>query len=76
MVGSAGGVVDADVLGDFAGGLGEEAHHAVGYLLCDTLKVTGSESVGLVPASLGRFFVNEADPTGGGTGHAIRVCEA
>jgi hypothetical protein len=45
------------------------------YLLRDTLKVTGSEAVGLAPAALGIFFVNEADPTGGGTGHTIRVCE-
>lgn len=30
FIGRAGGVVDADVLGYFAGGLGEEAHHAVG----------------------------------------------
>src|SRR5690606_8591644 len=30
LVGGAGGVVDADVLGDFAGGAGEVAHHAVG----------------------------------------------
>ena len=44
------------------------------YLLRDTLKVTGSDSLGLDPASLGIFFVNEADPTGGGTGHTVRVC--
>ena len=44
------------------------------YLLRDTLKVTGSEALGLAPAALGIFFVNEADPTGGGTGHTIRVC--
>ena len=46
------------------------------YLLRDTLKVTGSEALGLTPAALGIFFVNEADPTGGGTGHTIRVCAA
>ena len=30
VVGGTGGVVNADVLGDFAGGAGEEAEHAVG----------------------------------------------
>ena len=44
------------------------------YLLRDTLKVTGSEALGLAPAVLGIFFVNEAEPSGGGTGHTIRVC--
>lgn len=46
------------------------------YLLRDTLKVVGSETLGLAPASLGIFFVNETDPTGGGTGHTIKVCHA
>lgn len=45
------------------------------YLLRDTVKVTGSVTLGLAPAALGLFFVNEEDPTGGGTGHTIRVCE-
>jgi hypothetical protein len=46
------------------------------YLLRDTLKVTGSAALVLDPAALGIFFVNEADPTGGGTGHTIKVCGA
>ena len=44
------------------------------YLLRDTLKVWVANVIGLTPA-LGIFFVNEADPTGGGTGHTIRICE-
>ena len=44
------------------------------YLLRDTLKVLGSTEAGLAPATLGIFYLNEADPLGGGTGHTIRVC--
>lgn len=46
---------------------------AAAYLLRDTLKVVGSEALGLAPASLGIFFVNKEHPTGGGTGHTITV---
>ena len=45
------------------------------YLLRDTLKVAGCDGLGLDPASFGCFFVNEADPISGGTGHTIRVCQ-
>lgn len=45
------------------------------YLLRDTLKVLGCESMGLAPARLGVFYVNPESPKGGGTGHTIRVCE-
>jgi hypothetical protein len=44
------------------------------YLLRDTLKVTGHEGSGLPPASAGLFYINEADPLAGGTGHTLRVC--
>jgi hypothetical protein len=44
------------------------------YLLRDTLKVVGSESAALGPATAGIFYVNRADPMKGGTGHTIRVC--
>jgi hypothetical protein len=70
---------DAGRLGDYyrthRHGPSSAATSKATYQLRDTLKVTGSESLGLAPASLGIFFVNEADPTGGGTGHTIRVCE-
>lgn len=46
------------------------------YLLRDTLKVVGNEEAGLAPAVAGLFYVNEADPFAGGTGHTIRVCLA
>ena len=45
------------------------------YLLRDTLKVVGSEVLGLAPTTMGIFFVNENQPNGGGTGHTVRVCE-
>jgi hypothetical protein len=43
-------------------------------LLRDTLKVMGCAEAGLAPATLGIFYVNQLDPTGGGTGHTMRVC--
>jgi len=46
------------------------------YLLRDTLKVLGDPPLDLAPATVGIFYVNEADPLGGGTGHTIRVCRA
>ena len=45
------------------------------YLLRNTLKVVGSTKLGLSPAALGIFRVNPTDPSGGGTGHTIKVCE-
>ncbi len=45
------------------------------YLLRDTLKVAGSPEQGLRPAAAGLFYVNEADPLSGGTGHTIRVSQ-
>ena len=44
------------------------------YLLRDTLKVTGSPTLELAPASLGLFYVDLDNPEAGGTGHTIRVC--
>lgn len=45
------------------------------YLLRDTLKVAGSPALSLDAASFGCFYVNEADPISGGTGHTLRVCQ-
>jgi len=45
------------------------------YLLRDTLKVLGSSSLKLPPATCGIFYVNESNPLAGGTGHTIRVCQ-
>ena len=44
------------------------------YLLRDTLKVVGAAELDLEPAIAGIFYVNQADPISGGTGHTIRVC--
>ena len=44
------------------------------YLLRDTLKVVGSASLELRPASLALFYVDLTDTEAGGTGHTIRVC--
>jgi len=54
---------------------GRKRHTAAAmYLLRDTLKVTGNPALGLAPADLGFFFVNEQAPDSGGTGHTMRVC--
>lgn len=44
------------------------------YLMRDTLKVLGCAELHLAPATVGIFYVNEADPMAGGTGHTLRVC--
>ena len=44
------------------------------YLLRDTLKVLGSEKLNLAPADIGFFYTDPGNPTGGGTGHTMRVC--
>jgi hypothetical protein len=44
------------------------------YLLRDTLKVTGSVSAGLAPATCGLFYHISTKPTSG-TAHTMRVCE-
>jgi len=54
---------------------GGSANAAKGaYLMRDTLKVLGCAELNLAPAIVGIFYLNEADPMGGGTGHTIRVC--
>jgi len=45
------------------------------YLIRDTLKVVGSSSLKLSPATCGIFFVNESNPFAGGTDHTIRICK-
>jgi hypothetical protein len=46
------------------------------YLVRDTVKVTGSASGELAPATVGIFYVRPGNPLQGGTGHTIRVCHA
>lgn len=50
------------------------AYYKTKYLLRDTLKVCGSETLGASPANVGCFYLNSNKPTGG-TGHTIRVCK-
>ncbi len=45
------------------------------YLLRDALKVTGVVRLGFKPADFGIFYVDPEQPTGGGTGHTIRMCQ-
>jgi hypothetical protein len=77
LTGSAGR--DAGRLGEYylkhRNGPTSAASSKAAYLLRDTLKVVGSEVLGLAPATMGIFLVNEDQPKGGGTGHTIRVCE-
>lgn len=45
------------------------------YLVRDGLKVLGSPALGLAPASVAIFFVDESNQSSGGTGHTIRLCQ-
>lgn len=45
------------------------------YLIRDGLKVLGSPGLGLAPASVAIFFIDESNPAAGGTGHTIRLCQ-
>ncbi len=45
-----------------------------GYLIRDTLKVTGDPETNLHPATAAIFYADPDDPLAGGTGHTIRVC--
>ncbi len=54
---------------------GTPVHSKALYLVRDGLKVLGSPALGLAPASAAIFFVDESKPTGGGTGHTIRLCQ-
>lgn len=65
-----GRLVDLFAGGHREGGLAAKTR----YLLRDTLKVGGAPELGLRPAAAGVFYVHEASPLAGGTGHTIRVC--
>ncbi len=54
---------------------GTPAYSKALYLVRDAFKVLGSPALGLAPATLGIFFINESRPAGGGTGHTIRLCQ-
>jgi len=45
------------------------------YLLRDALKIIGCPRLGFEPADTGYFFTDATNPTGGGTGHTIRMCK-
>ena len=64
------GLVEAYRVSGGKGPVGAKA----AYLLRDTLKVLGAPEADLAPATAGLFYVNEADPLTGGTGHTVRVC--
>lgn len=51
------------------------AFYKTQYLLRDALKVCGSKSLQMRRADVACFYVNSDKPTGGGTGHTIRVCK-
>ncbi len=45
------------------------------YLLRDALKIIGCPRLAFASADMGYFFTDTSNPTGGGTGHTIRMCE-
>jgi hypothetical protein len=54
---------------------GNPAYAKAQYLVRDALKVYGSPSRHLEPATVALFFINNLGPTSGGTAHTIRLCE-
>ena len=54
---------------------GNPAYSKAQYLVRDALKVIGSPALKLAPATLALFFVDLNNPSGGGTGHTIRLCQ-
>ncbi len=57
------------------GPTGNPAHSKSLYLVRDALKVLGSPGLGRPPATAALFYIDPATPTGGGTGHTIRLCQ-
>lgn len=57
------------------GQAGNPAYAKAQYLVRDALKVCGSPSRQLAPATVALFFINTNGPTSGGTAHTIRLCE-
>jgi hypothetical protein len=54
---------------------GNPAFAKAQYLVRDALKVHGSPTLHLAPASVALFFINNLGPTSGGTAHTIRLCD-
>jgi hypothetical protein len=54
---------------------GNPAYAKAQYLVRDALKVHGSATLGLAPATVALFYINNHGPTSGGTAHTIRLCE-
>ena len=44
-------------------------------LVRDTLKVHGRPTLGLAPATVALFYINNLGPTSGGTAHTISLCD-
>ena len=54
---------------------GNPAFAKAQYLVRDTLKVHGSPTLGLAPATVALFYISNLGPTSGGTAHTIRLCD-
>jgi len=54
---------------------GNPAFAKAQYLVRDALKVHGSPTLGLAPATVALFYINNLGPTSGGTAHTIRLCD-
>jgi hypothetical protein len=54
---------------------GNPAYAKAQYLVRDALKVHGSPTLGLAPATVALFYINNLGPTSGGTAHTIRLCD-
>jgi hypothetical protein len=54
---------------------GNPSYTKAQYLVRVALKVHGSPTLHLAPASVALFFINNLGPTSGGTAHTIRLCD-
>jgi hypothetical protein len=60
------------LIDDFVSGIKNRNTIKAAYIIRDTVKVLGTETI--KPASFGIFYTDLNDPDSGGTGHTINVC--
>lgn len=60
------------LINDFVSGIKNRNTIKAAYIIRDTVKVLGTETI--KPASFGIFYTDLNDPDSGGTGHTMNVC--
>ena len=62
------------LINDFVSGIKNRNTIKAAYIIRDTVKVLGTETI--KPASFGIFYTDLNDPDSGGTGHTMNVCRS